>query len=52
MFIRFSSQENIKTYTVTARIVQVHKDWPQDHGSWELLKVEMQFMYGPIHHYF
>ncbi|MAK51280.1 MAG: hypothetical protein CMG85_18885 [Marinobacter sp.] len=28
------------------QIVPVHKDWPTDHGSWELNLVEMQSMFG------
>ena len=36
MFIRFSSQEDIKTTHQQLRIVLVHKDWLPDHGSWVL----------------
>jgi len=51
MFIRFSSQEDINTIHLQQPIQLVHKDWPMDHGSWVLLEVEMQFMFGLIHLY-
>ncbi len=55
MFIRFSDQENINQTILILLLLpipQVHKDWPMDQGSWELSKVEMLFMFGPILHYF
>jgi len=33
MFIRFSDQEDINTYTPTATNTAVHKDWLTDHRS-------------------
>ena len=51
MFIRFSDQEDINTYTPTALIQLVHKDWPTDHRSEEQSEVEMQFMFGLIQRY-
>ena len=51
----FLTQESIDqtdSYTVKAENTQVHKDLLMVLKLWELLKVEMQFMYGPILHCF
>jgi len=49
MFIRFSDQEDINTYTPTATNTAGTQRLAD--GSLELLEVEMQFMFGLIQHY-
>ena len=49
MFVRFSDQEDINTYTLQQLIQLVHKD-VTDHRSEEQSEVEMQSMFGLILH--
>ena len=52
MFIRFSSQEDINTYTPSVQLtLQVHKDLQMDLKLLEQSEVVMQFTFGLILHY-
>ena len=48
MFIRFSAKKILIRTHLQQPMMLVHRDWPTDHGSWELLEVEMQSMYIQI----
>ena len=52
MFIRFSDQEDINTYTPTATNTAGTQRLADGSGSWELLEVEMQSMFGQTQRYF